>query len=375
MASLTALPGLPADAAFDDCAGPEALLRIRRHRRLPRIRIWWVAGLLAAVALVLLGTPLADGDTGPDLLGSAAAIPRNLGQMPWPVAPALLIVAGFHYMAAAVALRAASGMKLPLREATWVQLAAATANRLTPAGLGGAAINVRYLRRRNVLTGQALAAVGILGGLGALADILVFACLVAAGRWVGISGGSHELAALGAKLSGPWRAISGLPWPALAAIGLTITGCIAIALLRLRARRLRASLSRNGDAPNAPWTLLIELVRQPRRLGTLMAASGATTLLLAAAFAMTALAASPSSKLSFGGLLMGYLIGGAVGNAVPTPAGVGSTEAALIAVLLVAHVPTATAIGAVLLFRLVTFWTPAVTGLAAMRLLRGQDLL
>ncbi len=375
MASLTALPGLPADTAFDDSAGPEALLRVGWRRRLPRIRIWWVAGLLAAIALVLLGTPLADGDTGSDLLGSASAIPRNLGQMPWQVAPALLIVAGFHYMAAAVALRAASGMKLPLREATCVQLAAAAANRLTPAGLGGAAINVRYLRRRNVLTGQALATVGILGGLGALADILVFASLVAAGRWVGISGGSHELAALGAKLSGPWRAISGLPWPALTAIGLTITGCIAIALLRLRARRLRAALSRNGDSPIAPWTLLIELVRQPRRLGTLLAASGATTLLLAAAFAMTALAASPSSKLTFGGLLMGYLIGGAVGTAVPTPAGVGSTEAALIAVLLVAHVPTATAIGAVLLFRLVTFWTPAVAGLAAMRLLRGKELL
>jgi uncharacterized membrane protein YbhN (UPF0104 family) len=373
--SIAALPVRAADSAPRLDSAGLAITPVLRRRRLSRRTGWWVTALLFATALLLLGTPIADGDTVSDLWGSASASARNLGRMPWPIAPVLVIVAGFHYVAAAIALRAASGLRLPLREATWVQLAAAAANRLTPAGLGGATVNARYLRRRNVGTSQALATVGVLGALGAGADMLVFAGLVGAGQWVGISGGSHELAALGAKLSGPWHTVSRLPWPVLAAIAMAIAGGGAEALRRSRQRRHQAGQEANASSPKAAWTLLTDLLRQPRRFATLLAASGATTLLLAAAFSITALAASPSSKLSFGGLLMGYLIGGAVGTAVPTPAGVGSTEAALIAVLLVAHVPTATAISSVLLFRLVTFWTPAVVGLVAVRSLRRRALL
>ena len=95
-----------------------------------------------------------------------------------------------------------------------------------------------------------------------------------------------------------------------------------------------------------------------------MSASAATTLLLATGFAFAALAASPGSSASFGGLLMGYLIGGAVGTAVPTPAGIGTTEAALVGILLLAHIPSAVAISTVLTFRLITFWAPAVLGVA-----------
>ena len=45
----------------------------------------------------------------------------------------------------------------------------------------------------------------------------------------------------------------------------------------------------------------------------------------------------------------------------------GSTEAALVAVVVAAHVPLAHAIEQVMIFRLITFWTPAVIGLFVSR--------
>jgi uncharacterized membrane protein YbhN (UPF0104 family) len=351
---------------------------VSNRRGLLHGRKWWLAALLVATGLVLLGTPLADGDVARDLLATAATTVRNLGRLPWQVAPVLLVVVCAHYVAAAIALRAAAGARLPLREVIWVQLAAATANRLTPAGLGGAAVNTRYLRRRDFRTTQALATVAVLGGLGALADIIVFACLALAGRWVGISGGSHELSALGAKLSGPWHTFASLPWPATA--GTSVAIAIGVGAATRRARRARhrrqtaaANIDRSSSSAVRP--ILFALLRQPRRVATIFSASAATTLLLAAGFAFTALVASPPSSANFGGLVIGYLIGGAVGTAVPTPAGIGSTEAALVAILLIAHIPLAVAIGAMLTFRLITFWVPAVVGLLAMRLLRRRRLL
>jgi uncharacterized membrane protein YbhN (UPF0104 family) len=236
-------------------------------------------------------------------------------------------------------------------------------------------VNARYLRRQDFLTTQALAVVAVLGGLGALADIIVFACLALAGRWVGISGGSRELSALAGKLNGPWHTFASLPWPVKTGISLAVAMCAAAAARRARHRRQEAASNADRQSSSAVRPMLWALLRQPRRLATLFAASGTTTLLLAAGFAFTALSASPASSASFGGLLIGYLIGGAAGTAVPIPAGIGATEAALVAVLLLAHIPSAVAISTVLTFRLITFWAPAVLGLLAMRLLHRRQLL
>ncbi|MGW2308405.1 lysylphosphatidylglycerol synthase domain-containing protein, partial [Actinomadura luteofluorescens] len=58
------------------------------------------------------------------------------------------------------------------------------------------------------------------------------------------------------------------------------------------------------------------------------------------------------------------------GSAVPTPGGVGSTEAALVAALAALGVAAGPALHAVLLFRAVTFWAPVPLGILACRTLR-----
>ncbi|WP_372509158.1 lysylphosphatidylglycerol synthase domain-containing protein [Actinomadura madurae] len=63
-------------------------------------------------------------------------------------------------------------------------------------------------------------------------------------------------------------------------------------------------------------------------------------------------------------------MGAAAGSAIPTPGGVGSTEAALVAALAALDIDTGAALHAVLLFRAITFWAPVPLGILACRTLR-----
>lgn len=57
-----------------------------------------------------------------------------------------------------------------------------------------------------------------------------------------------------------------------------------------------------------------------------------------------------------------YLAGSTLGQAAPTPGGVGAVEAVMTAGLIAAGVDGAIALSAVLLFRLLTFWLPTIPG-------------
>ena len=77
---------------------------------------------------------------------------------------------------------------------------------------------------------------------------------------------------------------------------------------------------------------------------------------------------------SFPALAVVYLTGSALGAIVPTPGGLGAVEVALSGTMAaVAHVPSATALSAVLLFRLMTFWLPIPVGWVALNYLQRHD--
>ena len=57
-----------------------------------------------------------------------------------------------------------------------------------------------------------------------------------------------------------------------------------------------------------------------------------------------------------------YLAGATLGQAAPTPGGLGAVEAALSAGLTAAGVEAGVAVSSVLLFRLLTFWLPTIPG-------------
>jgi uncharacterized protein (TIRG00374 family) len=70
-----------------------------------------------------------------------------------------------------------------------------------------------------------------------------------------------------------------------------------------------------------------------------------------------------------------YLTGNAVGSLLPIPGGIGAVETALSLGLTAAGLPGRTAIAAVLLFRTVTFWLPAVAGWLALHYLQRKGTL
>ena len=70
-----------------------------------------------------------------------------------------------------------------------------------------------------------------------------------------------------------------------------------------------------------------------------------------------------------------YLAGSAVGQAAPTPGGIGAVEAVLIAGLVSVGLDKEIAVPAVLLFRLATFWIPILPGwLSFTALSRGEEI-
>ena len=92
---------------------------------------------------------------------------------------------------------------------------------------------------------------------------------------------------------------------------------------------------------------------------------------LALEVAVAAFGAGPS----FTAVALVYLVGSVVFSVAPTPGGIGAVEATLIAGLTSAGMPSATAVAAVLVYRLATFWLPLLPGWGALAVMqRSGDL-
>ncbi|WP_433248700.1 lysylphosphatidylglycerol synthase transmembrane domain-containing protein [Actinomadura nitritigenes] len=297
--------------------------------------------------------------TAPVLLRSTPlpAALAAVGDMRWGFLPLLLVPAGLHYVFAAIALRGASGRALPLRETTLAQFAAAAANRVTPGGFGAAAVNTRYLVCRGLPLSRAAAAVTAQQAARPVGGLLLMAAALAAGGGGGRM--PHAIADHAARAAGRAAALVP-PVPLLA-----VTGVLLAATAPWVLRAVRSPAVRRAAAGFA------ELRRRPRDLAVTLAASAAGTLVLGAAFALSALAVpgTGAGTADAAALLAAYLAGATAGAAVPVPGGIGSTEAALVAALTAGGVPPGPALHAVLVFRAVTFWAPVPVGLLACRTL------
>ncbi|MGI5208726.1 lysylphosphatidylglycerol synthase domain-containing protein [Spirillospora sp. CA-108201] len=333
---------IPADLGAD-AATPSLARRAHRARRA------FAGLLLAALAAAVLAV------AGPLRPAFAA-----LGHMRWAFLPGLVLLSLLHYVCSAVALRGAAGRPLPLVRTTMTQFTASAANRVTPGGLGAAAVNTRYLVCRGLPLPRAAVAVAVLQVAGVPADLLLMGAVLGAGAVLAPGGGNDRmLDALGHHASRAADLVP--PLPLLIAGGVLLP---AAALWGRRAARSTAARSAAGG--------LADLCRRPRDLAVVLAASAGTTFVLGVAFALSVLAvpgtaAGPADALA---LLAAYLVGAAAGSAVPTPGGVGSTEAALVAALAALGIAAGPALHAVLLFRAVTFWAPVPLGVLACRTLR-----
>lgn len=253
------------------------------------------------------------------------------------------------YLGAALGLVAFSPEKLGLWRTTVVQVAASVIGLVAPAGVGPAALNLRFMQKKGVDTPLALATVALL-------QVSQFVTTVLLLLGIALVTGSQ-----GALASLPSGTIVIILLGALLVIGVLFT------IPRLR-RWLVAKLR---PTMQQVWPRLIWVIGQP---GRLLMGIGGNLLMTAgylAAFAATLAAFGETLPLTT--LAVIYLTGTAIGSAVPTPGGIGAVEGALFTGLRTAGIATATATSTAVLFRVLTFWIRVPLGWVALRYLQKRD--
>jgi uncharacterized membrane protein YbhN (UPF0104 family) len=318
-------------AAPGEDAAPVRLERVR-----PRTILTLIASLIAGY--LLLGQ-----------LGRVSLL-STFRSADWRWTLLALALSGVTYLGAAFSLSGYVPDRLRFRPLVLAQLAGSFVTLVTPAAVGGAALNVRYLQRRKVPAAVAAASVGLSQVVAFVLHIVLLVVFAA------ITGSQDH------SLQPPnWV------YFVIAALVVIVLAVVAIPAGR---RLIRARL-----APVLGQVLprLLAVVQQPRKLaegmGGMLLLTGAYILCLAACIRALGGSASIAS------IAVVYLTGSALGSAVPTPGGLGAVEAALSAGLTAAGLPGATSVSAVLLFRTLTFWLPVPVGWGAFNYLERHEYL
>ena len=254
------------------------------------------------------------------------------------------------YIAAAWSLSGFVAERLNFIRTMLAQVAGSFVTLVTPAAVGGAALNVRYLQRNKVPPAVAAASVGVAQ---VVAFVLHITLLVV---FVAITGArSHSLR----PPTWVYFVIAGL-----------VVAALAVAAVPRGRRLLQARLA---PALGEVLPRLLEVVQQPRKLAE--GIGGALMLTACYILCLDACARAFGGSLAITSAAVVYLTGSALGSLVPTPGGLGAVEAALAAGLTATGMAAATAVSAVLLFRLLTFWLPVPAGWAAFTYLRRRQAL
>jgi undecaprenyl-diphosphatase len=255
------------------------------------------------------------------------------------------------YIGAAIALEGSVSERLPFGPNMGVQLATSFVGVAAPGG--SLALTTRFLQQRGVGTAEAVAAVGvdtIAGGIVHLTLTGVFLALA------GTSG------------------LSTFGLPSFTTMGLIASGVALLAVLGVMMPWSRSLLATHVvPVAKRSVTSVGELARRPSKVIELFGGSLVVTLgyIMALAVSVQAFGSGPA----FTSVALVYLIGAGVSSVAPTPGGIGAVEAALIAGLTSAGMASTTAVAAVILFRVTTFWLPLVPGWAALTVLqRSGDL-
>jgi uncharacterized membrane protein YbhN (UPF0104 family) len=256
----------------------------------------------------------------------------------------------------------------PLAQLFAVQVAASAVNHVVPGSVGGMAVNVRFLQRSGLSRAAAIAAVG----LNSVATLITHLLLIVAVWTLAPSvlpGGAVQSQL--ARVAGLLPTAGSGHSPATVTLGAVVSGAvvcvIAIAVVAIRrvglvgawrrSRTRTAAFARRGlqelDALRA-------VMRHPGRAVLLWV--GSATCPALHAIILIAVFQSLATGVPPGTLALVYLVASALAALVPSPGGFGALDVALVAGLVAAGAPSATAVAVVLGYRLVTVWAPLVPG-------------
>jgi glycosyltransferase 2 family protein len=311
---------------------PEQLERIR-----PRTVITLVASIIAAYIVV--------GQFG------RVSFAHVFKSSDWRWIVAALALSAVTYVGAAFSLSGFVLERLNLLRTLLAQLAGGFVTLVTPAAVGGVALNLRYLQKADVEPADAAASVGV-------SQVFAFSLHIV-------------LLVIFAALTGTARHTSLRP-PGWVYIALGVLGAAVLLVLSFPAGR-RLAQSRIAPALGQVIPRLLDIAQKPAKLAEGL--GGAFLLTSAYILCLAASVKAVGGHAALVSVAVVYLTGSALGSAVPTPGGLGAVEAALSAGLTAAGLPGATAVSAVLLFRLLTFWLPVPFGWAALSYLQRHDAL
>jgi uncharacterized membrane protein YbhN (UPF0104 family) len=266
----------------------------------------------------------------------------------WRWAALALVLSAVTYLGAAWSLSGYVPGRLKFGPLVLAQLAGSFVTLVTPAAVGGAALNIRYLQRRKIPAAVAAASVGLSQVVAFVLHLLLLVVFAA------ITGSQDH------SLQPPtWV------YFVIAALIIIVLTVVAIPAGR---RLLRARL-----APVLSQVVprLLAVMQQPRKLAE--GIGGALLLTGAYIFCLDACIRALGGSIPLASIAVVYLTGAALGSAVPTPGGLGAVEAALSAGLTAAGLPGTIAVSAVLLFRTLTFWLPVPVGWGAFNYLERHE--
>lgn len=273
---------------------------------------------------------------------------KQLPTLRWPIVLlALLFLLTSHFMAALVYIRL-SRRQLALTSTMLVQMAAAAANKVVPAGLGAIGANAAYLKR----CGHSLIEAG---------------SIVTINNLLGASG--HLILLFIAYCFDPVFPDKFLPDFTLTSASYIVvaiaTLIISMTFLLFRKRLVRVTVQ-----------IKRELKRYKRRKASIFMALVLSMLMTICTIAVFACCLSALNvHLSPIAIMIVFSLGITISTIVPTPGGLGGFEAGLIAGLITYGIATNEAIVAAILYRLLTYWLPLAYGSAALAFCHRRRLL
>ncbi|MCL1869040.1 MAG: flippase-like domain-containing protein [Promicromonosporaceae bacterium] len=266
---------------------------------------------------------------------------------PWWVA-ASFVFAGTTWFGAALTLVAFSPGRISVLRATLAQMAGSFVALATPAGIGPAALNLRFLNRRGVAVPMAVATVALVQ----ISNIVVTVILLIIITLTTGSGGLIQL---------PSNTVL---------ITVAIVALVVLALLLVPWVR-RWAWEKTRPTLEQVWPRLSQMLGQPTRLA--LGIGGNVIMTMGYVLAFDASLQAFGRSLAIVDVAVIYLVGNTLGALLPTPGGLGGVEGALIAGLTSAHLPLSIATTVTLLYRVMSYWIRVPIGWVAMRYLESKN--
>ena len=271
----------------------------------------------------------------------------------WVWLPLIILLSALTYVASAMALIGGVPGRVPFWPTVVAQFASSFINRVSPANVGGMALNARFLQKAGSDAPASVAAVGVNSLAGAIMHlVLIVVFFVLAG---------HDL-------TKAFKLPSGSKILLILAVIIAVIGIVLASRPGRRWARKQLVPGLRSAAVS-----LRRVAASPVKLGLLFGGSALITLLYIAALVASIKAFATGPSLVIVGAV--YLGAAALAAAAPTPGGLGAIEAALIAGLTGVGMLAGPAVSAVLLYRLTTYWLPVLPGWLSWRFLQRREYL